>query len=267
MNESTEEATEPVKESSVLVRAEEGGRILRLVLNRPPGNILDVEMIERLREELTRACDQTSLRAVCFDTSGANFSYGVSIQDHEPASIRTMLESVHGLFRDLVGLSLPLVASVRGHCLGGGLELAAICHRVFASKDGRLGQPEIRLGAIAPVASLVLPERMGRAAAEDLLLGGHSISAEEALGLGLVDEMVEDPTASALAYARARFLDKSAVAIRSAVRAQRIGFHRDFLARLDEVERLYLDEVMPTADAQEGVRAFFEKRAPKWEDD
>jgi cyclohexa-1,5-dienecarbonyl-CoA hydratase len=148
--------------------------------------------------------------------------------------------------------------------VGGGLELAAFCHRVFASHDARLGQPEITLGVFAPVASFILRERMGRGGAEDLLLSGRSIDAGEALRLGLVDEIHDDPAAAAMAYARTHLVPKSSSSLRRAVRASRLGFARRFSDEIAQLESMYLHDLMRTGDAVEGLQAFLEKRPPSW---
>ena len=162
--------------------------------------------------------------------------------------------------------SVVLLAAVRGKCLGGGLELASFCTRVFASKDAELGQPEIGLGVFAPVASLILPERIGQSRAEHLCLSGRILSAEEAFAVGLVDVLAEDPGAAALDYARLQLLHHSAASLRCAVRAVRHTFYQRFFGALEEVERLYLEDLMSTADAVEGLRSFVEKREPEWKD-
>ncbi|MCJ7626896.1 MAG: enoyl-CoA hydratase-related protein, partial [Longimicrobiales bacterium] len=156
------------------------------------------------------------------------------------------------------------LAAVRGQCLGGAMELAIFCNRIFASPDANFGQPEIVLGVLAPVASVMLSERVGRGRAEDLLITGRSLPAEEALSIGLVDEIADDPESAALKYAREHLLPKSASSLRFAVRAARAGFEKRVRVELAEVERLFLEELIDTADAQEGLTAFLEKRAPEW---
>jgi cyclohexa-1,5-dienecarbonyl-CoA hydratase len=175
-----------------------------------------------------------------------------------------MLKGFHGLFRQMAASRLVVLAAIRGQCLGGGLELASFAHRIFASASARLGQPEIRLGVFAPAASVLLPERMGRGAADDLCLTGRMLTAEEALAAGLVDVVADDPTEAALAYAREHLIPHSAASLRRAVAAVRLGLTRRLHDDLDEVERLYLEDLMNTADAPEGIRAFLEKRRPTW---
>jgi cyclohexa-1,5-dienecarbonyl-CoA hydratase len=164
----------------------------------------------------------------------------------------------------LIESSVFVVAAVRGRCLGGGLELASLCHRVVASREATFAQPEIKLGVFAPVASVVLADRVGRGRAEDLCLSGRTIGAEEALGMGLIDQVAAgDPMPAALAYVREHLLPHSASSLRLAVRAGRTALSAR-LAALPGVEQLYLRELMPTHDAAEGLNAFLEKRTPVW---
>ncbi|MHC4846412.1 MAG: enoyl-CoA hydratase-related protein, partial [Planctomycetota bacterium] len=173
-------------------------------------------------------------------------------------------DTFHGMFEAMHNASVPVLAAVRGQCLGGGLELAAFCHRVFASPDAMLGQPEIQLGVFAPVASVILPGRIGRGAAEDLCLTGRVLPAGEALQMGLVDEVTADPMAGALAWAEQHLLPRSAASLRCATQAARRGFMRRFREEIVDLTSVYLDELMTTADAKEGIAAFLEKRAPVW---
>lgn len=248
------------------VRIEEmdDGAIWRAVLATPKANILDMEKSGMLTEMFARARDAKSLKAVIIEGEGAHFSFGASVQEHLPDRAESMLKGFHNLFYTMLDSAVVTLAAVRGQCLGGGLEMAAFCNRVFAAPGARLGQPEIVLGVFAPVASVILAERTGRGPAEDLCLSGRMIGAEEALAVGLVDELAEDPGAAALHYARENLLPRSASSLRYAVRAARHGYAQRLRAELAEVERLYLKELMSTADAVEGLEAFLEKRQPNW---
>lgn len=259
MTSSSETAARPV-----LATLEEGGALLRLRLQCGKGNVLDTAAIAALREALRAAREQPAVRAVLLCAAGKHFSFGASVEEHLPDKVGEMLPAFHALFRDLAASGKALLCAVRGQCLGGGLELAAACQRVFAAPDARLGQPEVKLGVIAPVASLLLPLRCGQAAADDLLLTGRTLDAEEARHLGLVDEVNPDPEAAALAWFRAHLLPLSGAALRHAVRAARYGFERELEAGLAELERRYLDDLMRTHDAGEGIAAFLEKRSPRW---
>jgi cyclohexa-1,5-dienecarbonyl-CoA hydratase len=229
-------------------------------------NVLDTAAVRWLRGVLREAGGTPGLKCVVLSGEGANFSAGASVSEHLPEAVADMLREFHGLFRDLLDAAVPAVAAVRGACLGGGLELAALCHRVVCARDARLGQPEIALGVFAPVASVALAERVGRGVAEDLCLTGRTLDATEALASGLADEVADDPVEAALAWARKHLLPRSAASLRLAVRAVRIPFAERFLSHLAAAERLYLDRLMRTEDAVEGIRAFLEKRPPRWSD-
>lgn len=240
------------------------GAVWRAVLDTPKANILDGEKCALLTRIFEDARADAGVKAVIVEGEGPNFSFGASVQEHLPEHCARMLSTFHGLFHAMLDASVPTLAVVRGHCLGGGLELVAFCNRVFASEDAHLGQPEIQLGVFAPVASVVLAERMGRGGAEDLLLSGRSITARDAFRLGLVDEVSDTPGEAALAYAREHLLPRSASSLRFAVRAARVGFRERFTGELARLEAMYLQELMKSADATEGLQAFLEKRAAAW---
>jgi cyclohexa-1,5-dienecarbonyl-CoA hydratase len=242
----------------------EGGAIWSAHLNTPVSNILDDDKIAALTAMFERARREPSLKAILIEGEGANFSFGSSVQEHLPDRCAAMLSSFHGMFHAMLDASIVTLAAVRGQCLGGGLELAAFCQRVFAAEDARLGQPEIALGVFAPVASFILNERMGRGGADDLLLSGRSIAARDALQAGLVDEISPDPAGAALLYARTHLLPRSASSLRRAVRAARLGFAERFRCQIVQLESMYLDDLMHSTDASEGLQAFLEKRPPAW---
>lgn len=243
---------------------EEDGGILTLRLNRPRGNVLDTAMLHALTEGIAAAADRPSLRAILFEAEGPDFSFGASVSEHRRGEVESFLPHFHALFRQLAGTGLVLIAAVRGRCLGGGLELASFCHRVIASPDATLGSPEIRLGVIAPVASIVLPLRIGPRPAEELLLTGRDVAAGRALAIGLVDVLDEEPELAARAWFREHLAPRSAVALRFAVGAARDALHRALDETLPRIERGYLSELMATRDANEGIEAFMEKRSPTW---
>lgn len=244
----------------------DGGAFWRVVLATPKANIIDAQKIAELHTIFERARYDRIVKALVLEGEGAHFSFGASIDEHMPDRCGGMLTSLHAMIRAMLACNVVCLAAVRGQCLGGGLEIVALCQRVFASPDAKLGQPEIVLGVFAPVASLALPERIGRASAEDLLLSGRSLDATEARACGLVDVVADDPGAAALEYARRHLMPKSASSLRFAARAARAGFVERYTRELDRLERLYLDELMRTQDAVEGLRAFTEKRSPNWRD-
>ena len=165
----------------------------------------------------------------------------------------------------MLGRPRPILVAVQGQCLGGGLELAAAGTRIFASEDAQFGQPEIKLGVFAPAASCLLPLRIGQPAAEDLLFSGRSIGAGEALRIGLAQHVSANGHDAALEYFDQHLAAKSASSLGYAVRAAREAFVPEVKRRLEAVEWLYLEGLMATRDANEGLTAFLAKRQPAWE--
>jgi cyclohexa-1,5-dienecarbonyl-CoA hydratase len=176
-----------------------------------------------------------------------------------------MLCALHALVQTMAAFPAPVLVAVRGQCLGGGLEIALAGGPIFARPDAQFGQPEIRLGVFAPAASCLLPWRVSAAVAEDLLWSGRSLAGTQALGVGLVQVLADDPEAAALAYFDEHLANKSAAALAHAVAAVRAPRLRELRERLAEVERLYLEGLMKTHDANEGLDAFLAKRTPHWE--
>lgn len=244
---------------------EADGRILRLRLARPKANIVDAAMIAALDAALAAAAGDAALTAVILDAEGPHFSFGASVEEHLPTSCAAMLRALHALVRRMLDFPVPILVAVRGQCLGGGLEVAMAGGLIFAAPDAQLGQPEIRIGVFAPAASCLLPARIGQAAAEEMLWSGRSIGAEEARALGLVTRVADDPAAAAADWVAEHLLPKSASSLRQAVRAVRADYASAVAARLAEVERQYLDDLMSTRDALEGLDAFLARREAKWE--
>jgi len=236
----------------------------RVALDAPKGNVIDSTMTAELTELFRAAEKERRLKAVVLTAEGDHFSFGASVEEHRPESVAGMLAGFHGLFRQIARSGVPVLAAVRGSCLGGGLELVAFCQRIFAHPEARFGQPEIKLGVFAPVASAILADRVGRGAADDLLLSGRTVRCEEASAMRLIDTVEEQPEAAALAWAEKYLLPHSASSLRMATRAARLEFMQRFERCIEELERLYLDELMATHDAQEGIQAFLEKRSPWW---
>lgn len=242
----------------------EGGAILRVTLNAPKGNILSRAMIAALGEALdAHVSDDTKL--VVFEGAGKHFSFGASVEEHQRGQVHGMLDSFHGLFRKLSSLAVPTCALVRGQCLGGGLELASYCTFIVATPDARFGQPEIRLAVFPPMASILLPWRLGGTHALDLCVSGRTVTAEGARCMGLVNVVIDDPEAwLATTYATA-FAETSAQALRFAERAVRWELAARIERDLPALERMYLDELMVTHDANEGIAAFLERRPASFE--
>jgi cyclohexa-1,5-dienecarbonyl-CoA hydratase len=235
-----------------------------ITLDRAPLNILDIAMMESLDAALERALPKSDF--VIFQGAGVKaFCAGADVADHTPRRVEKMLSAFHGVFRRLAGADCLTIAAVHGYCLGGGMELATFCDFVLATESAQFGQPEIKLGCFPPVAMATLPRLIGMRAAAHLILTGHQISATEAHRLGLVTRVVPDHELAATVETLLEEIRTLSPGVLHLTRKTLRQIHEeDFLKQLEEVERIYLSELMQTHDAQEGIRAFLEKRKPVW---
>jgi cyclohexa-1,5-dienecarbonyl-CoA hydratase len=241
------------------------GQLERIVLGRPPLNVLDAAMIEAIATHLRSLGDRRELKLLVWDAQGPNFSAGASVAEHLPGRVDAMLSDFHTLFHELEALSVPTAAVVRGQCLGGGCELALATGMVFCEPSARFGLPEVKLGVFPPLASALLPWRVGGARATRLVVTGEILSAEQAVAIGLADVVAPDADTAMRAWFTQSLLPLSAVGIRQAWHAVRLPVRRILEEVLPEIERQYLVELMARHDPGEGLRAFLEKRAPVWQ--
>ena len=242
-------------------------RVARVTFARPPLNIFTLAMMREVDAALTECMLMRDVVAVVFDAAEGSraFSAGVSVGEHQSETVYQMLESFHAVFRTLEQMAKPAVAVVDGAALGGGCELVAACDFVVAASRARFGQPEIKLGVFPPVAAVLLPRVVGERRARELVLTGEIFDAAEALRMGLVSYVVEAGLLEAkLQEVLARLRELSAPALEMTRRAMDAGRGRPFLEALERSEDIYLNDLMKTEDAREGVRAFMEKRKPDW---
>lgn len=252
--------------ASVRLETDESERLATLTLNRPPLNILNLATLSKLDGALAELETCSRLQVLILRGDGDRaFSAGVAVEDHTRERIAASLESFHGVLRRLAGLPAISIAAVDGHCLGGGMELAATCDFVLATRAARFGQPEVDLGCFPPAAVALYPERLGYAAALELLVTGRVLDAEQAREVGFVTWLVEDGNLDTALEARtAPILTKSAATTRALKRTIHASRRRRFEGDLARTERAYLDEILNTRDMDEGLAAFFEKRRPRW---
>ena len=241
-------------------------RVARITLARPPLNVLNIAMMREITEALGESA-QREVVAIVFDADKncRAFSAGVAIEEHVEETIYQMLDAFHGIFRQLEQIGKPSLALVDGAALGGGCELVAACDIVIASDRARFGQPEIKLGVFPPVAAILLPRVIGEKRARELILTGEIIDATEASRLGLCNHVA--PPAhleTKLLEVLSRLKELSGTSLQFARQALDLGRSRTFDAALTEQENIYLHELMKTADANEGIKAFMEKRKPVW---
>jgi cyclohexa-1,5-dienecarbonyl-CoA hydratase len=247
------------------VRVEFRGPAAFVALARPPLNVLDLPMIADLAATLSELATRRDAKVVVLRSAVAGtFSAGVDVAAHAPDQVGAMLEAFHAVFRVLEDMPQLTIAAVDGRCLGGGCELAVFCDVVLATRRSVFAQPEIDVGCFPPVAAVVLPRLVGRAAFE-MILTGEPVDAATAERIGLITRVVGDLDAEVHRWTAA-LAAKSGAVLAIARRAVRQGGHDSFDVALARTERLYRDELASTADCAEGVQAFLEKRPPVWTD-
>lgn len=248
----------------MLVKTEVAGGVAQLTLDAPPLNILTREVLGEVRGALADLATRPDLRVLILKASGPNFSAGASVEEHLPDVVDEMLPEFMDTIRAVHHFPLPTICAIRGRCMGGGLELALACDLLIAADDALLGVPEIRLGVLPPAACGQLPARGSPGLAAEMIYTGAPIDAETAVQAGLLRRAVSD------AHLDAAALEISAaIAVHSAAALRRAK--RSLLASQDALDeamtrasRIYLDDLMTTEDAKEGLRSFMEKRPPHW---
>jgi cyclohexa-1,5-dienecarbonyl-CoA hydratase len=239
--------------------------VTRVVLSNPPVNVIDVRMMDEFAAAFAEIEAQPEISVVVFSGAGKSFSAGVDVAAHTPDKVHSMLEKFHVVIRALVATNKVTIAAVHGHCLGGGAELAMVCDMVYTADDAKWGFPEIQLGCFPPVAVTALAALIGQKSAADLILSGRTIDGVEAARLGLTNQAVSsDQLGTKVDEAVNRLSKLSPAALRITKKAIYAWDSMHFDKGLARAEKIYLDELMKTQDAQEGIRAFLEKRDPQW---
>ncbi|HEV8203414.1 MAG TPA: enoyl-CoA hydratase-related protein [Pyrinomonadaceae bacterium] len=241
-------------------------RVARITFARPPLNVFNIEMMREISTALSES-NQREIVAIVFDADKncRAFSAGVAVEDHVQETIFQMLDSFHSIFRSLEQIAKPAIALIDGAALGGGCELVAACDIVIASDRSRFGQPEIKLGVFPPVAAVLLPLVIGEKRARELILTGEIIDAVEAGRLGLCNHVVPGAHLEPkLNEVLAKLRELSGTSLSYARQSLDLGRGRSIEDALSEQENIYLHELMKTQDANEGVKAFMEKRKANW---
>ena len=243
-----------------------GGGHLQLVIDQPKGNVISLAVIRELRGALALVRESPQVKLVTIEGAGDHFSYGASVEEHRAGAIATALGELHGLIRALLACPAPTAAIVRGRCLGGGFEVALACDLIFASTTAVLGVPEITLGVFPPAASALLPPRIGASRAAGALLTGRAAPVEEWMVAGLIELVAPADELQAVVdrWFDANLAARSAAALACAAQASRLALAHQVEATLPRLEQLYLETLMRTRDAGEGIEAFLEKRPPQW---
>lgn len=249
---------------NIIYESAEG--VAKITINRPPLNVLDIEALMELNMALEKARDDTDVKVIVITGVGDRaFSAGLDIKDHFPERIETALNTFNKVFHLLASVDKPTLAVVQGFALGGGCELASGCDMIIASDKAQFGQPEISVGAMPSVATVLLPRLVGRKKAFELILTGDVIDAAEAKRIGLVNRVVPpEKLEEASKELINKLKDKSPVVVKLTRMALYQTIDLDFKRALDSVTGIYLNLLIRTEDAVEGLKAFLEKRKPQW---
>jgi cyclohexa-1,5-dienecarbonyl-CoA hydratase len=262
---STENAS-PIVNASLL----EDGTLLRLVLDKPKGNVLTLEMMNALSAALAAQAENSHLRMAMIRGAGNHFSFGASVDEHRKEQAPGMLAGFHAMIRKVAGYPVPVAALVEGSCLGGAFELILACHFVFAAPSANFGCPEVKLGVFPPVLGALGARRLGGPLADRLIITGATIDAAAAEKAGLVSAIFSGGSLEEemIDWYRKNLRPLSAFAVRQANRVARLGSGvLDSLGdTLDQLERQYVSEVLGSNDGNEGITAFIERRKPVWKD-
>jgi cyclohexa-1,5-dienecarbonyl-CoA hydratase len=239
--------------------------VARISLCNPPLNVIDIPMLEELEDTLKGIDNRPDISVLLLTSSQKDFSAGVDVAAHTPDKIHEMLAKFHGVIHTLINTRKVSVASVHGNCLGGGAELAAVCDLAYTSESAVWGFPEIKLGCYPPVAATMLSALVGQKHAAELILTGRSISGGEAANIRLANRAVPEAEVEPVVQETVDRLEKlSPVALAMAKKAIYVWDSMHFHKGLARAEQIYLDELMNTEDAREGITAFLEKREPVW---
>ena len=241
------------------------GAVGRVRLSNPPLNVLDPPMMRELQQALSEIESRPDIAVILFEGDPRAFSAGVDIKAHVPEHVQEMLTSFHAVIRAIVASHKVTISVVQGACLGGGAELAAVCDMVFTARDASWGFPEIKLGCYPPVAAVALPALVGQKRATELILTGRQISGDEAVAIGLANRSARAEELAAVASETVSELARlSPAALAHAKKAIYAWDAIHFDKGLARAEKIYLEELIATEDAREGIAAYLDKRTPKW---
>ena len=239
--------------------------VVHITLQNLPLNIIDILMMDELSAALGEIESNPEISVIEFRGEGNCFSAGVDVAAHTPDKVASMLEKFHAVIRALVASQKITIAAVHGHCLGGGAEVAMVCDLAYTTADAKWGFPEIQLGCFPPVAVTALSALVGHKHAAELVLTGRTLNGVEAAAIGLANQSVPAGQLSAIVdetVAKLARLSSAALALTKKATYAWGALHFD--KGLARAEKIYLEELMKTEDAPEGIQAFMEKRQPKW---
>jgi cyclohexa-1,5-dienecarbonyl-CoA hydratase len=242
------------------------GQVIELTLNMPPANILSAAMMREISLFMRQQRNNDKLKLIVFKGAGENFCFGAAVEEHTADQVRDMLPGFHQMIGEILEHPVATLAQVTGYCLGGGFELALACSFIAADEKAKFSVPEIHLGVFPPVAAALLPFLAGSSVAARMLLTGTRLNALELKDAGLIALVAgkDDIQAAVSSFIDEEINTKSASSLRFAQLASRMSIVRQYRGLIGDLEKLYLDELMKTHDANEGIQSFLEKRSPVW---
>ena len=254
-----------------LIKVEEkfDGAVTEITLGPPPANILSAKMMEEISTQLAEDEKNQHKKLIIFTGEGKHFCFGASVEEHKPEFVNDMLPGFHTFIGNIINCKIPTLAKVSGLCLGGGFELVLACTFIYTDESVKFAVPEIQLAVLPPVASILLPARGCDVLGAQIVLTGEQMAAKKLYEQGLVNEVVEkgklDEAVSN--FFEKQFQPKSASSIQIAHKGSRVFLAEQYNNFIGKLEKLYLEDLMSTKDAVEGIQAFLEKREPKWLDE
>ncbi|CAG0931648.1 cyclohexa-1,5-dienecarbonyl-CoA hydratase [Planctomycetaceae bacterium] len=251
---------------AIRTSTEFNGALVRLTVDKPKGNVFTRAVMLELDEAVTKAQADANVKLITLEGAGPHFSFGASVEEHVKAQIPAALAALRKLTLTVAGSKVPVAACVQGVCLGGAFEIVLACHLVFAAPDARFGLPEIKLGVFPPVACALLVKKFGQAITDRLILSGEELTGEQLRNLGLVHHVYPagELAVEVQAWFKRTLNGYSASSLRHATQAAREPLMKCLEERLVAHEKAYVESLMATHDANEGIAAFIEKRNPTW---
>jgi cyclohexa-1,5-dienecarbonyl-CoA hydratase len=256
------------KKSPQFIRWDDSEPAARLTLCRPKQNVMNIQMLREMAGAIDSLLERKEVRLLILDSAPeceGYFSMGMGAEGYTSGMVFQTMEAFHNVFRAMIEVSTPVLAVVDGVASGAGAELAAFCDLVIATEQAQFRQPEIRLGVFPPLGAVIYPRVIGPRRAMEFLLSGDSINAQQALMMGLVNQVVPrtalQETVAALVK---RICYQSGPVLRLLKQVIFEGTWKPFSEALKSSQDIYLNQLFKLQDSQEGLRALIEKRKPVW---
>jgi enoyl-CoA hydratase/carnithine racemase len=247
------------------VKVERTDRVATLWLDRQPGHLLNIAMMEEINVALLSLREYTELEVLVVRGKDGTFCDGIDLKEHTQKRVQRLLQVFMRIFETMRMSHLISVAAVEGRAIGAGFELALGCNLIVAGEDSLFALPQVKMGIIPPVAAAVLPRVAPRRRAMEWVLTGNPISAGRLEHDGVINRVFPPASFDTLLDALlAEITDKSAPVLQLAKRAQYEAYYSTFPDALASIQSLYLRELMTLQDAREGPRAAREGRDPVW---